>query len=187
MHALGQRDFGENYAQEALAKIDALAHLDIVWHFIGPIQSNKTRAIAERFSWVHSIDRFRIAERLAAQRPAGLPPLQACVQVNVSGEASKSGCAPQEALALARAIAGLRGISLRGLMAVPEPSEDSALQRARFDSLRTLRDAIRADGTALDTLSIGMSHDLEQAIAAGATMVRIGTAIFGERKIEVRT
>lgn len=180
-HELGQRDFGENYVQEALAKMDELGARGIVWHFIGPIQSNKTRAIAERFDWVHSIDRLKIAERLAAQRPASMKPLQACIQVNVSGEASKSGCAPDEAPELVRAVARLPGITLRGLMAVPEPTDDTALQTARFEGLRRMLEALRAEGIALDTLSMGMTHDLEQAIAAGATMVRIGTAIFGER------
>jgi pyridoxal phosphate enzyme (YggS family) len=180
-HAAGQRDFGENHAQDAVAKIDALAELDLVWHFIGPVQSNKTRAIAERFAWVHSIDRLKIAERLAAQRPGPLPPLQACIQVNVSGEATKSGVAPADAPALARAVAALPRLQLRGLMAIPEPTDDPALQRRRFESLRDLKDRLAADGLALDTLSMGMSDDLEAAIAAGATMVRVGTAIFGAR------
>lgn len=180
-HAAGQRDFGENHAQDAVAKIDALADLDLVWHFIGPIQSNKTRTIAAQFAWVHSIDRLKIAERLAAQRPEALPPLQACIQVNVSGEATKSGVAPAEAPALARAVAALPRLQLRGLMAIPEPTDDPALQRRRFESLRDLRDRLAADGLALDTLSMGMSDDLEAAIAAGATMVRVGTAIFGAR------
>ena len=180
-HAGGQCDFGENHVQDAVAKIDALAALDLVWHFIGPVQSNKTRAIAERFAWVHSIDRLKIAERLSAQRPAPLPPLQVCIQVNVSGEATKSGVAPAEAPALARAVAALPRLRLRGLMAIPEPTDDPALQRRRFESLRDLRDRLAADGLALDTLSMGMSDDLEAAIAAGATMVRVGTAIFGAR------
>jgi PLP dependent protein len=180
-HAAGQRDFGENHAQDAVAKIDALADLDLVWHFIGPIQSNKTRTIAAHFAWVHSIDRLKIAERLAAQRPGQLPPLQACIQVNVSGEATKSGVAPAEAPALARAVAALPRLQLRGLMAIPEPTDDPALQRRRFESLRDLRNRLAADGLALDTLSMGMSDDFESAIAAGATMVRVGTAIFGAR------
>jgi pyridoxal phosphate enzyme (YggS family) len=179
--AAGQRDFGENHAQDAVAKIDALADLDLVWHFIGPIQSNKTRSIAGRFAWVHSIDRLKVAERLAAQRPGPLPPLQACIQVNVSGEATKSGVTPAAAPALARAVAGLPRLQLRGLMAIPEPTDDPALQRRRFESLRDLKDRLAADGLALDTLSMGMSDDLEAAIAAGATMVRVGTAIFGAR------
>jgi pyridoxal phosphate enzyme (YggS family) len=180
-HAAGQRDFGENHAQDAVAKIDALADLDLVWHFIGPVQSNKTRSIAERFAWVHSIDRLRVAERLAAQRPGPLPPLQACIQVNVSGEATKSGVAPADAPTLARAVAALPRLQLRGLMAIPEPTDDPALQRRRFESLRDLKDRLAGGGLVLDTLSMGMSDDLEAAIAAGATMVRVGTAIFGAR------
>jgi PLP dependent protein len=183
-HAAGQRDFGENYVQEALDKIDALGDLDLVWHFIGPIQSNKTRPIAERFDWVHSVDREKIAARLSSQRPASRGLLNVCIQVNVSGEASKSGCAPDEALALARAVAAMPNLRLRGLMAVPEPTDDPAIQRARFDHLARLRDAIAADGIAVDTLSMGMSDDLEAAIAAGSTMVRIGTAIFGPREYQ---
>ena len=180
-HAAGQRDFGENHAQDAVAKVHALADLDLVWHFIGPVQSNKTRPIAERFAWVHSIDRLKVAERLAAQRPEALPPLQACIQVNVSGESTKSGVAPAEAPALARAVALLPRLRLRGLMAIPEPTDDPALQRHRFESLRDLKDRLVAEGLPLDTLSMGMSDDLEAAIAAGATMVRVGTAIFGAR------
>jgi pyridoxal phosphate enzyme (YggS family) len=180
-HAAGQRDFGENQVQEAVAKLEALADLDLVWHFIGPIQSNKTRPVAERFAWVHSIDRLKIAERLSAQRPEGLPPLQACIQVNVSGEATKSGVAPEAAPALARAVALLPHLRLRGLMAIPEPTDDPALQRRRFEDLRALKDRLGAQGLALDALSMGMSDDLEAAIAAGATMVRVGTAIFGAR------
>jgi hypothetical protein len=180
-HAAGQRDFGENHAQEAATKIEALADLALVWHFIGPIQSNKTRLVAERCAWVHSIDRLKIAERLSAQRPEALPPLQACIQVNVSGEATKSGVAPDEAPALARAVAVLPRLRLRGLMTIPEPTDDPALQRRRFESLRALKDRLVGDGLALDTLSMGMSDDLEAAVAAGATMVRVGTAIFGAR------
>jgi pyridoxal phosphate enzyme (YggS family) len=179
--AAGQRDFGENQVQEAVAKIGALADLDLVWHFIGPVQSNKTRPVAERFAWVHSIDRLKIAERLSAQRPDGVPPLQACIQVNVSGEATKSGVAPADAPALARAVAALPRLRLRGLMAIPEPTDDVALQRRRFEALRELKDRLVADGLALDTLSMGMSDDLEAAIAAGTTMVRVGSAIFGAR------
>ena len=178
----GQRAFGENYIQEALEKIQALQDLKAEWHFIGPLQSNKTRAVAENFDWVHSVDRIKIAERLSAQRPAALPPLQICIQVNVSGEQSKSGCTPEEALALASAIGGLPHLQLRGLMAVPEATDDDALLGSRFAALRHLRDRINATGLKLDTLSMGMSHDLEIAIAEGATMVRVGTAIFGERK-----
>jgi PLP dependent protein len=180
-HAAGQFDFGENYVQEALAKMAALPAPDIVWHFIGPIQSNKTRAIAERFQWVHSVERLSIAERLSAQRPSSLPPLQVCVQVNSSGEASKSGCDPAAAPALARAVARLPRLQLRGLMTVPEPTDDPDLQRRRFTGMGELLARLRTEGMTLDTLSMGMSHDLEQAIEAGATMVRIGTAIFGER------
>jgi pyridoxal phosphate enzyme (YggS family) len=181
-HAAGQRDFGESYAQEAAAKIAQLADLDLVWHFIGPVQSNKTRAIAERFAWVHSVDRLKIAERLSAQRPAAAPPLQVCIQVNVSGEATKSGCAPEAVPALARAVAALPRLRLRGFMAIPEPTDDAALQRRRFEALREVKERLAADGLALDTLSMGMSDDLEAAIAAGATMVRVGTAIFGARR-----
>jgi hypothetical protein len=180
-HAAGQRDFGENHVQEALARLAELADLDLVRHFIGPLQSNKTRAVAERFDWVHSVDRLRIAERLAAQRPAELPPLQVCVQVNVSGETSKSGVSPAAAPELARAVAALPRLRLRGLMAIPEPTADTALQRRRFDALRELKERLAREGVPLDTLSMGMSDDLEAAIASGATMVRVGTAIFGPR------
>ena len=180
-HAAGQRDFGENQVQEALGKVRALDGCDLVWHFIGPIQSNKTRPVAERLDWVHSIDRLKIAERLAAQRPASLPPLQVCVQVNVSGEASKSGVTPAEAPALAHAVAALPRLRLRGLMTIPEPSPDAALVRRRFDALAALKERLAREGLALDTLSMGMSDDVELAIAAGATMVRVGTAIFGPR------
>jgi pyridoxal phosphate enzyme (YggS family) len=185
-HAAGQCCFGESYVQEALAKQAALADLELEWHFIGPLQSNKTRPVAEHFAWVHSVERLKIAERLAAQRPASLPPLNVCVQVNVSGEASKSGCAPADAPALCRAVAALPGLRLRGLMTIPEPGagrseENSALARRQFAALRTLFEDIQHSGLALDTLSMGMSHDLEEAILEGATLVRIGTAIFGER------
>ena len=179
--AAGQRRFGENYVQEALEKMADLADLTIEWHFIGPLQSNKTRPVAEHFAWVHSIDRLKIAERLSAQRPESLPPLNVLVQVNVSGEASKSGCAPDEAVALALAVAALPRLRLRGLMAIPEPSDDPAVLQARFALVRTLAAQLRAAGQAVDTLSMGMSHDLETAIAEGATLVRIGTAIFGSR------
>lgn len=177
----GQRVFGENYVQEGVDKAAATVDLDLEWHFIGPLQSNKTRPVAEHFAWVHSLERLKIAERLSAQRPAALPPLQVCVQVNVSGEASKSGCAPGDALALCRAVAVLPRLTLRGLMAIPEPADDFANQRLPFRRLRELCESIRAAGLPLDTLSMGMSHDLEAAIAEGATIVRIGTAIFGER------
>ncbi|WP_374343641.1 YggS family pyridoxal phosphate-dependent enzyme [Azonexus sp.] len=179
--AAGQTAFGENYVQEGVDKALATADRNLEWHFIGPLQSNKTRPIAEHFAWVHSVDRLKIAERLSAQRPESLPPLQVCVQVNVSGEASKSGCRPDETLALCRAVAALPNLKLRGLMAIPEPADDEAAQRAPFRRLRELRDAVAAAGIPLDTLSIGMSHDLEAAVAEGATIVRIGTAIFGER------
>jgi hypothetical protein len=177
----GQRAFGENYVQEALDKMQSLEDLAIEWHFIGPIQSNKTRAIAERFHWVHSVDRLKIARRLSEARPAGLPPLQVCLQVNLDGEESKSGASPQELEALARAVAGLPGLRLRGLMSIPKPTPDPLQQRAQFRALRELRDRLAAAGIALDTLSMGMSEDLEAAIAEGATIVRVGRAIFGER------
>ncbi len=186
--AAGQRAFGESYVQEALAKQAELFDLALEWHFIGPLQSNKTRPVAESFSWVHSVERLKIAERLSDQRPTHLPPLNICLQVNVSGEASKSGCVPEEAPALCRAIAALPRLRLRGLMAIPEPGTDdmekSALARRRFASLRALLADMNATGLALDTLSMGMSHDLENAIIEGATIVRIGTAIFGERQTE---
>ena len=177
----GQRAFGENYVQEGIDKIAAVSGRNLEWHFIGPLQSNKTKPVAEHFDWVHSINRLKIAERLSAQRPAYLAPLQVCVQINVSGEASKSGCAPDEALALCRAVAALPGLQLRGLMAIPEPTDDPQAQRIPFRKLRELREQICAAGLPLDTLSMGMSHDLEAAVAEGATIVRIGTAIFGER------
>ncbi len=179
--AAGQRDFGENYLQEALAKMQALADLPLVWHFIGPIQSNKTRAIAEAFQWVHSVDREKIAARLSEARPAHLPPLNVCIEVNVSGEASKSGVAPDALAALARRVAALPRLALRGLMAIPEPTPDQAQQRRSFRAVRELKDALVREGFPLDTLSMGMSADLEAAIAEGATLVRVGTAIFGER------
>jgi pyridoxal phosphate enzyme (YggS family) len=179
--ACGQHAFGENYVQEAVDKITALADLNLEWHFIGPLQANKTKLVATYFDWVHSIERLKIAERLSLQRPDHLPPLQVCVQVNVSGEDSKSGCAPEEAEDLALAVASLPHLQLRGLMAIPEPTEDLALLASRFASLRALGERLKVHGLALDTLSMGMSHDLETAIAAGATIVRVGTAIFGER------
>ncbi|HDS1736850.1 YggS family pyridoxal phosphate-dependent enzyme [Pseudomonas sp. BP8] len=177
-YAAGVRDVGENYLQEALAKQEELTDLPLSWHFIGPIQSNKTRAIAEHFDWVHSVDRLKIAQRLSEQRPAQLPPLNICLQVNVSGEDSKSGCSAAELPALAAAVAALPGLRLRGLMAIPEPSDDRATQEAAFARLRELQEQL---GLGLDTLSMGMSHDLEAAIAQGATWVRIGTALFGAR------
>ena len=177
-HAAGVRDFGENYLQEARAKQVELADLPLCWHFIGPIQSNKTRDIAEHFAWVHSVDRLKIAQRLSDQRPADLPPLNICIQVNVSGEASKSGCNPADLPALAAAISALPRLKLRGLMAIPEPTQDRAEQDAAFATVRTLQESLNMG---LDTLSMGMSHDLESAIAQGATWVRIGTALFGAR------
>jgi pyridoxal phosphate enzyme (YggS family) len=181
VYALGQRPFGENYVQEASAKQDALADLDIEWHLIGPLQSNKTRIVAERFAWVQTVDRLKIAERLAAARPPSLAPLQLLVQVNVSGEASKSGVAPTEAVPLAGQIAQLSGVRLRGFMGIAEPTEDVARQLVQFRTLRECLERCRSQGLALDTLSMGMSDDLEAAVAEGATMVRIGTAIFGAR------
>ncbi|HHJ4328364.1 TPA: YggS family pyridoxal phosphate-dependent enzyme, partial [Klebsiella pneumoniae] len=177
-HACGQLAFGENYLQEALEKQQQLADLPLEWHFIGPIQSNKTRAIAEHFAWVHSLDRLKIAERLSAQRPAALPPLNVCLQVNVSGEASKSGCSPAELPALARAVAALPNLHLRGLMAIPEPSDDPEVQRRPLAELRRLRDSL---GLPLDCLSMGMSQDLEAAVAEGSSWLRIGSALFGSR------
>jgi len=181
-YAAGLRDFGENYLQEALGKQQELADLPLSWHFIGPIQSNKTRAIAEHFAWVHSVDRLKIAQRLSEQRPAELPPLNICIQVNVSGEASKSGCTPADLPALASAISSLPRLQLRGLMAIPEPTEDRAAQEAAFAAVQALNNQLRDSlKLPLDTLSMGMSHDLEAAIAQGATWVRIGTALFGAR------
>lgn len=180
----GLSDFGENYLQEALEKQADLADLALTWHFIGPIQSNKTRAIAEHFDWVHSVDRLKIAQRLSEQRPTELPPLNVCLQVNVSGEASKSGCAPQDVAELARTIATLPNLRLRGLMAIPEPTHDRAEQHAAFARLRQLQQALALE---LDTLSMGMSQDLEAAIAEGATWVRIGTALFGARAYPSQT
>jgi hypothetical protein len=171
--------------QEAVPKIAALRDSDpglcLEWHFIGPLQSNKTRPVAESFAWVHSVERLKIAERLSQQRPPELGPLDVCLQVNVSGEASKSGCTPMEVAALANAVARLPNLRLRGLMAIPEPSDDVALQRRRFATLRGLFEGLNAHGLALDTLSMGMSNDLEAAIMEGATLVRVGTAIFGNR------
>jgi len=181
--AAGQRQFGENYVQEALDKIAALADLrsQIEWHLIGPLQSNKTRPVAAAFDWVHSVDRLKIAQRLSEQRPVDLPPLQLCLQVNISGEASKSGLLPAEVLAVAQAVVALPQLRLRGLMAIPEPAGDDAAQRAPHRALRELLASINATGLALDTLSMGMSADLEAAVAEGATIVRVGTAIFGGR------
>ena len=182
-HAAGQTAFGENYVQEGLDKIEALADLraSLEWHCIGPLQSNKTRPVAEQFDWVHSIDRLKIAERLSAQRPAHLAPLNVCLQVNVDGGANKSGVPPEEALELARAVAALPHLRLRGLMAIPEPAPDFAAQRDLCLRAHVVFESIRGAGIALDTLSLGMSADLEAAISAGSTMVRVGTAIFGGR------
>ena len=182
VHALGQRAFGENYVQESVAKMDATADLaGVQWHLIGPLQGNKAKAAAARFAWVQTIDRIGIAERLALARPAAMPPLDVCVQVNISGETSKSGVAPGEALPLAQAIAKLPRLRLRGLMGIAEPTAEVARQRAQFRSLRQCFDACRTAGLPVDTLSMGMSADLEAAIAEGATMVRVGSAIFGAR------
>ncbi len=178
LYALGQRDFGENYLQEAQVKQQELADLDgLVWHFIGPLQRNKTAAVAEHFSWVHSLDRLILAQRLSAQRPPAQAPLQVCLQVNISDEDSKSGCAPADVAALAAAVYELPNLRLRGLMAIPAPDDQGAFQR-----LAELQAQLNAQGYALDTLSMGMSADLEAAIAAGATWVRVGTALFGPRK-----
>jgi PLP dependent protein len=185
--AAGQRDFGENYVQEALGKIAELADLRtggadaLRWHLIGPLQSNKAREVAANFDWVHSVDRMKLAQRLSDLRPPDLPPLQICLQVNISGEQSKSGVSPEAALALAREVAMLPRLKLRGLMAIPEPAGDLAAQRVPHRALRKLLEAMNAEGLGLDTLSIGMSADLEAAIAEGATWVRVGTAIFGSR------
>lgn len=178
----GQKAFGESYAQEGVKKITALAHLDLQWHFIGPVQSNKTRLVAEQFQWVHGIERERIAQRLSAARPDNLQPLDVCIQVNVSGEGSKSGVAPGEERHLADVITSLPRLRLRGLMAIPEPTRDTRLQRKRYALLRELQEALIRLGHPLDTLSMGMSDDLDAAIAEGATLVRVGTAIFGPRE-----
>lgn len=180
-YAAGQRAFGENYVQELQAKAATLGDLAIEWHFIGPLQSNKTRIVAETAHWVHSIERLKIAQRLSEQRPAALPSLQVCVQVNVSGEDSKSGCAPAEAKALAHAVAALPNLQLRGLMCIPEPTDDAARLAGQFALLRQLQDELQQEGLTLDTVSMGMSSDMVQAIAEGSTMVRVGTAIFGAR------
>jgi hypothetical protein len=181
-HAAGQTAFGENYIQEAVDKIQTLRHLPLEWHCIGPIQSNKTRLVAEHFDWVHTIDRLKIAQRLSEQRPAHLAPLQVCIQVNVDGGASKSGVATSEAMALAHAVATLPHLQLRGLMCIPEPAPDFVAACAVFTRATALFDTMRAAGMPLDTLSMGMSGDLEAAIASGSTMVRVGSAIFGGRE-----
>ena len=180
-HAAGQREFGESYVQEATEKIAALSDLPLVWHFIGPIQSNKTRLVAEHFDWVQTLDRLKIAQRLSEQRPAGRPPLQVCIQVNVDGGASKSGVSPSEALALAQSVAALPKLRLRGIMSIPEPTPDFVAACALFARVKAVFDALNAEGLALDTLSMGMSADMEAAIQSGSTMVRVGTAIFGGR------
>ena len=180
--AAGQRAFGENYVQEALAKMDAMsAEPRLEWHLIGPLQSNKTKLAAERFDWVHTVEREKIARRLSEQRPARLPTLNVLIQVNVSGESSKSAVVPDEVFPLGKAIAQLPRLRLRGLMAIPEPTSDVTLQRSRFRAVREIFRALQADGLDIDTLSMGMSDDMEAAIAEGATLVRIGTAIFGAR------
>ena len=181
----GQRAFGENYIQEGVEKIALLADLPLQWHCIGPVQSNKTRLVAAHFDWVHTVDRLKIAQRLSEQRPEALAPLQVCIQVNVDGGANKSGVPPEQALALAREVAGLPRLVLRGLMAIPEPQPDFAAQKAVCLRARRLFDELRAAGLAIDTLSLGMTGDLEAAIHAGSTMVRVGTAIFGGRPAKV--
>ncbi len=181
LSAAGQRDFGENYLREALDKMTELAVLELEWHFIGPVQTNKTRGIAEHFAWVHSVDRLKIAERLSAQRPESLPPLNICLQVNIDREPTKRGLDEAEVAGVARAVAALPRLRLRGLMAIPAPAAEFAAQRRPFAQLRELRERLVAAGLVLDTLSAGMSDDLEAAVAEGATLVRVGTALFGPR------
>ncbi|WP_395705979.1 YggS family pyridoxal phosphate-dependent enzyme [Casimicrobium huifangae] len=184
LYAVGQRAFGENYVQEAVQKCTELADLaGIEWHLIGPLQSNKTRVVAETMHWVHSVDRLKIAERLSAQRPADLPPLNICIQVNISGEASKSGCAPDEAAALAKAASGLPRLRVRGLMGMPEPGIGAEATRSQFALLARLYAEAKQQVAGIDTLSMGMSDDLEIAVASGSTMVRVGTALFGARPV----
>lgn len=180
-YAEGQRDFGENYLQDAMDKIEALHDLEICWHFIGPMQSNKTRTVAEHFDWVHTVDRLKIAKRLSEQRPKGMPPLNICIQVNISEEESKSGCSPEEATKLAAEIIKLPNLKLRGLMAIPKATDNPSEQQQAFSRLRNLQEQLKSIEPSLDTLSMGMSGDMEAAIAEGATIVRIGTAIFGPR------
>ncbi|MEO7104853.1 MAG: YggS family pyridoxal phosphate-dependent enzyme [Rhodoferax sp.] len=180
-HAAGQLAFGENYIQEAVEKIQSLRQLPLEWHCIGPIQSNKSRLVAEHFDWVHTIDRLKIAQRLSDQRPDHLPPLQVCIQINVDGGPSKSGVPPQEALALAQAVAALPRLQLRGVMCIPEPAPDFVAACSIFARARGVFDVIQAAGVPVDTLSMGMSGDVEAAIASGSTMVRVGSAIFGGR------
>ena len=183
-HAAGQCDFGENYIQEGVEKIQVLAHLPLVWHCIGPIQSNKTRLVAEHFDWVHSVDRFKIAQRLSEQRPAALGPLQVCIQVNVDGGPTKAGVPPEQVAELAGQIAALPGLRLRGIMSIPEPAQDFASALAVHQRSLALYESLKAQGFDLDTLSLGMSADLEAAIHAGSTMVRVGSAIFGARSYQ---
>jgi hypothetical protein len=178
----GQTAFGENYVQEAVGKITALRDLPLQWHCIGPIQSNKTRLVAEHFDWIHTVDRLKIAQRLSEQRPTSMAPLQVCIQVNVDGGPTKSGAAPDEALALAQSVRELPRLQLRGLMCIPEPAADFVAACALFIRARGLFSSLNAEGLGLDTLSMGMSADLEAAIASGSTMVRVGSAIFGERQ-----
>jgi pyridoxal phosphate enzyme (YggS family) len=179
--AAGQTAFGENYIQEAADKITALADLALEWHCIGPIQSNKTRLVAQHFDWVHSVDRLKIAQRLSEQRPQELPPLQVCIQVNIDGGPTKAGVVPADALALARAVAALPRLRLRGIMTIPEPAPDFVAACAIHMRAKALLDALNAEGLGLDTLSMGMTGDMEAAIASGSTMVRVGTAVFGGR------
>lgn len=181
--AAGQHAFGENYIQEGVDKILALADLPLEWHCIGPIQSNKTRLVAQHFDWVHSVDRLKIAQRLSEQRPADKAPLQVCLQVNIDGGPNKSGIAPEEALALAKAVAVLPRLRLRGIMTIPEPAPDFVAACAVHTRARVLFDALNAAGLRLDTLSMGMSADMDAAIASGSTMVRVGSAIFGARQV----
>ena len=181
-HAAGQFAFGENYIQEGVDKIAALADLPLEWHCIGPVQSNKTKLVAENFAWVHSIDRLKIAERLSAQRPPNLPPLQVCLQVNVDGGPNKSGVPPLELLALAQAVAKLPHLQLRGIMTIPEPAESEVAARQVHHQAKALFDSLNAAGLMVDTLSMGMTSDLEAAVAEGSTCVRVGTAIFGARQ-----
>lgn len=181
--ACGQRDFGENYIQEGVDKITALAHLGLTWHCIGPLQSNKTRPVAEHFDWVQSVDRLKIAQRLSEQRPSTLPPLNVCIQVNIDGGPTKAGVAPEDALALAQAVVTLPGLRLRGIMTIPEPTPDFAATLKVHQRAKALFDQLRASGLPLDTLSMGMSADLEAAVQAGSTLVRVGSAIFGGRAV----
>ncbi|SIS43069.1 YggS family pyridoxal phosphate-dependent enzyme [Neptunomonas antarctica] len=182
LYQQGQKHFGENYLQESLDKIAALSDLDIIWHFIGPIQSNKTRPIAEQFDWVHSVDRYKIAQRLSEQRPASMPPLNICLQINISHEASKAGCLPNETEALLNEISTLPNLNVRGLMAIPAATDDSVIQKSALADMQTLFTHLKKQYPALDTLSMGMSGDMQIAIQEGATMVRIGTALFGPRQ-----